>query len=355
MPSKRRSEQPAKPEELSRPALLAKYGITDTTLRRLTDRLKLVSLEAFSEHGKVKYQISKEDDLVLKMASVCPWSIKAQKVPFLRLLLLKILTCSDEEVLEDIRSRGFEIKHVTSKYVSGLRKLVLSALPPKIQKMVLEVRGPKTEDESAAFESLLSIIGVSGIYQDPVVLEDFYFHDQDLMHFINQVVWSHSAPNDVKVNLITHAVGSKVISTNGLALYQHLFHDKSFMSQADLSWYLSGLRPKIRQAYLESAAMSTEDFMVQAQLAKNTVTELQHLSSTMKSKVRELAGSADPTARIEATRLITAIIKVDDHLGKLNPASTNKEIPEYLREITPITYDYQDMFKEDKSGTENTG
>jgi hypothetical protein len=355
MPSKRRSEQPAKPEELSRPALLAKYGITDTTLRRLTDRLKLVSLEAFSEHGKVKYVISPEDDAVLKMAALCPWSIKTIRYPYHRHLFLKILTSTDAEVLDDFSSRGIENKNLTSKYVSGMRKLILSVVPPPMLKMIGESRGPKNETESGLLETLLAIVGIAGVYQDPVVLEDFYFHDPDLMHFINQVVWSHSAPNDAKVNLITHAVGSKVISTNGLALYQHMFHDKSFMTPADLSWYLSGLRPKIRQAYAESAMLSTEEFMVQARLAQNTVTELQHLSRTLKSKVRDLSSSADPTARIEATRLISAIIKVDDHLGKLNPGSTNKEIPEYLREITPITYDYSDMFKEDKNGAENTG
>jgi hypothetical protein len=355
MPSKRRSDQPAKPEELSRPALLAKYGITDTTLRRLTDRLKLVSLEAFSEHGKVKYVISKEDDVILKMSALCPWSIKTTRTPYHRHLFLKILTSSDQEVLDDFAGRGIENRNLTLKYVSGMRKLILSVAPPVIIKMISELRGPNTEAESSKFEILLSIVGIAGVYQDPVTLEDFYFHDPDLMHFINQVVWSHSAPNDAKVNLITHAVGTKVISTNGLALYQHMFHDKSFMTQADLAWYFSGLRPKIRQAYAESALLSTEEFMVRARLAQNTVTELQHLSKTLKNKVRDLSSSADPTARIEATRLITAIIKVDDHLGKLNPGSTNKEIPEYLREITPITYDYQDMFKEDKNGAENTG
>lgn len=355
MPSKRRSAEPAKPEELSRPALLAKYGITDTTLRRLTDRLKLVGLEAFSEHGKVKYSISASDDAVLRLAALCPWSIKINKAPYHRQLFLKILTCSDQEVLDDFTSRGVDNKHLTLKYIGGVRKLVLSVIPPTMLKMVSEQRGPKNETESSLLSTLLSIVGIAGVYENPASLEDFYFHDPDLMHFINQVVWSHSAPNDVKVNLITHAVGARVISPNGLALYQHMFHDKNFMSPADLSWYLSGLRPKIRQAYAESSTLSTEEFMVRARLAQDTATELQHLSRTLKSKVRELSSSSDPTARIEATRLISAIIKVDDHLGKLNPGSTNKEIPEYLREITPITYDYQDMFKEDTGGAENTG
>lgn len=353
MPSKRRSA-PAKPLELSRPALLARYGITDTTLRRLTEKLKLVSLEAFTEHGQVIYQIPEAENAILKMGSVCPWSVRILRAPFLRKLYLNVLTLSDSDAIEDFTSRGIVNKNLTTQYVAGVRKMLQASVSPILSPLINAHKAPKTATESEEYELLLQIMGISGIYQSPASLEDFYFHDQDLLHFLNQVVWSHSAPNDVKTNLITHAVGSQVVSPLGLAQYQYIFHDKGFMRDTDLSWYLSGLSPKVRLAYQESASLSTEEFMVRAKLAQDTITEMQYLSRTLKVRIRELSASSDPIARVEATRLISSLIKVEDHLGKINPGS-NKALPDYLREIGQVSYEYDQMFKGEINGAENTG
>ena len=344
MPSKSTIKQ-NKPRVLTRTAILREYGLSDQTLRRLIDSLELFKVSAVTEHGKVLYEIDAHSDFILRLGGLCPMSFAEFRPPMLRFLFVSCITGTIDETLASLSDRRINNRALGSNELEGIVDQLLAAVPEELYDLFKNKRAPKTEDESNAYALALLIMGISSVYQSPDVLEQFYFHDDNLMHLIHQVAWTHSASAETKAAVINQAVGNQVITPEGLILYSHIFHDSEFMRDTDLSKYCAGLSPKYRLAYKRSMALSTEQWLVEAQLAQDTIMELVHISRQCRARIRELIGSADPTARIEGARLLTTALKLDDHIGKVNPNSTNRKVPDHLKAITPEPYKFDELFQ----------
>lgn len=344
MPSKSTIKQ-NEPRVLTRTAILREYGLSDQTLRRLIDSLELLKLPAVTEHGKVLYEINAQNDFVLRLAKLCPFSFNQFRPPMLRYILLGCLTGEDDDVVDGLANRGFDNRFLSKDIIHELRLQILVDIPAEMLDIVKLARAPSTEAESLMYAQLLAIIGVTALYQSPDVLEQFYFSDASLIHFLHQILWTHSSSAEIKAALINNTTGAQTVTAEGLLLYAHIFHDNEFMRDADMTKYLSGLAPKYRPAYRRAMSLTTEDWVVESKLAQDTIVELVHMSRQLKTRIRELMTSADPNARMESARLLTAVLKLDDHIGKAKPDSVNKKIPEHLKQITPEPYKFEEMFQ----------
>lgn len=344
MPSKSRSKK-AEPRELSRTALLREYGITDKTLRRLTDSLYILDLPTKSGRGRVVYQVDGEADALLKLAGNCPDSFKGFRPPYLRFIMLGFLTMSDEDILAGLQDRGITNRSVTLDYLREAREAFIERLPPVIRKVVEKQDDPKTSAQVDAYDNLLRIIGIKSIYEHPDYLEDFYFENEDLLHFMNQVVWSHSVSDDLRANIVNHAAGYRAVSGHALIWYRSLLHDADFMRTTDSGRYFNGLPPRVRNAYRESLEISAEELVIRSELAYNTMRELHYFSRQLKAEVRRLLASTEEGASLEATKLMSTALKVDDAIGKLKPEEVGTELPAHIQEITPAQYDFDEAFK----------
>lgn len=344
MPSKSTIKQ-NEPRVLTRTAILREYGLSDQTLRRLIDSLELLKLPAVTEHGKVLYEVNADSDLILRLAKLCPFSFNQFRPPMLRYILLGCLTGEDDDVVDGLSGRGFDNRYLSKDIIHELRLQILVDIPVELLDVVKQMRAPKTEEESGMYAKLLAVIGVTALYQSPDVLEQFYFSDSSLLHFLHQILWTHSSSAEIKAALVNNTTGARTVTAEGLLLYAHIFHDNEFMRDSDLTKYLSGLAPKYRPAYRRAMTLTTEDWIVESKMAQDTVVELVHMSRQLKSRIRELMASADPNARVESARLLTAVLKLDDHIGKAKPESMNKKIPEHLKQITPEPYKFDEMFQ----------
>ena len=344
MPSKQTTKQ-GDPRLLTRTALLREYGLSDQTLRRLIDSLGLVTLPAVTEHGKVLYSVSDAADAMLRLGRLCPFSFDGLRLPMYRYLVLGCLTSSSQDVVDSLHGRGIDNRGITVDYVDGMKQALQDALPAPIAKMIAATRPPETDTEDSYYAALLAVVGITSIYQAPDVLEQFYFSDPALLHFIHQVIWTHSSSAEVKSALINTATGQQSMTSKGMLLYAHIFHDSEFMRESDIAKYVSGLAPKYRAAYSRSLTMTTEQWMVESQLAQDTAEELVHLSRQFKARIRALATSASQEDRLESARLLTSVLKLDDHIGKVKPAAANAPLPDHLKEITPEPYRFDEMFR----------
>lgn len=345
MPSKSKITPKSKSRFSTRTAILRDYGLSDQTLRRLIDSLGLVTLPAVTEHGKVLYEISPAADFGLRLGGLCPFSFTEFRPPMLRFVQISSITGTLDETVASLNDRKIINRSVELDDLSGIYDQLLAAVPEELYELFKDKRAPKTEDESAAYAAALAVMGVSSVYQSPDVLEQFYFHDDNLLHLVHQVIWTHSASAETKASVINQAVGSHVITAEGLLLYAHIFHDNEFMRDTDLTKYCIGLPPKYRTAYRKALTLTTEAWLVEAQLAQDTLTELVHINRQCRAKIRELMASADPTARIEGARLLTTALKLDDHIGKVRPEASNKKMPEHLKTITPEPYRFEELFQ----------
>lgn len=345
MPLKSKTNLKFEPRFLTKTGILREYGISDQTLRRLADSLGFVKLSAVSEHGKVLYEIDEISDLSLRLGKMCPFSVALFRPPMLRFILLSVLTGSSEDALTSLDDRKIGNRSIGHAEIEAYHEYLVKNVPPILTDVVQQRRAPASEEEANVYGALLAVIGVSSVYQAPDVLEQFYFHDESMLHFVNQVCWTHSASTEIKASVINQGTGLDAFTSEGLLLYAHMFHDSEFMRESDMLRYSQGLHPRIRNAYRLSRGMTTEQWLVESQLAQDTVIELMHLSRQYKSRIRELMASADPNARVEGARLLTAALKLDDHIGKSRPESIAKNVPEHLKEITPEPYKFDTMFQ----------
>lgn len=342
MPSKSRSKRGDR--ELTRTALLRAYGITDKTLRRLTEVLRLVDLKVVSGRGRIRYVIDAETDAVLQLARNCPDSFSPLRPPFLRYLMLGFLTVPDQESIDGLHDRGIRVRTVGKSVVAEAREQFCQNLPPVIRKVITAQDDPSTEAQERAYDTLLRILGLRSIYHHPQYLDDFYFEDENLLHFFNQVVWSHSTDDRVRAGVMAYAAGYRVVTPEGVAWYRLLLHDNSFMRPSDMARYLGGLPATIKAAYRESLTTTTEDLIIRSQLAHNTVRELDYFSRLFKSQTRNLLMSKADGARSEAMKMMQTALKIDDQIGKLKPEGVGKEMPSHMEAITPAEYSFEDQF-----------
>lgn len=341
MPRKSRSKK-AEVRELTRTALLREYRISDKTLRRLTETV--LNLPVKSGRGRVLYVVDDAADVLLTMARNCPDSFAPFRPPFLRYIMLGFLTMPNQDILDGLSDRHIENRAVTLGYLKGAREEFLLNLPPALRDIVADYEEPSPQEE-VLYEELLRILGVRLLYDHPHYMDEFYFSSEDLLHFINQVVWAQSCSDQDRAGAINAAAGYEAVSGSGLVWYRRAFHDDDFMRAQDLACYFGGLLPSARRAYRESRLITVEDLAIRSDLACNSVNEYQFASRHLKSESRRLMASSEVGAKAEAARMLTTALKIDDYLGKLSPADTTGEPPEHIRKITPAQYNYGDKFK----------
>lgn len=360
MPSKSRSKRGSPEKALSRTALLKEYGLSDKTLRRLEYGLKILTLPRVSGRGRVLYQVDGRADFILKLARNCPDSFSGFRPPFLRFLFLSFLTTPTEEIVDGLTDRGILNRAITVESVERIRTQFLRNLPTVIRKMVENGEEPETDAQEESIELLLGIWGISTIYNNPEYLDEYYFANVNLLHFMNQLVWSHSASDEIKAGIMCYASGQQVVTPAGMSWYKRIFHDQGFMREKDFQHYFQGLSPSVRAAYREALSISTEELVIRSELAHNSLRELHYFSRKLKTKVRELLDSNAEGARAEALKIMVAALKVDDQIGKLKPEEVGTT-PSHLENLTLAEYDFDatfqipDELKQRKGHGEETG
>lgn len=333
--SKSRSPDPAP----TRAKLLAVYRLSDRTLRLLTDARGPLRLTPTAVDGELRYPLTDEARFTLSVAAACPYSFAGPRPPWLRFALMRSMTSSAEDVADDLATRGLIYTPAEVDRVAAISATLIEGLPEPLRGMIAARRRPTTVAEKSAWELLLHIIGATPAYHQPELLEPFYFQDEAALRLIDQVLLTSSATALLRSTLINHAVGYEMLSASGVLWYTAFFCDWSFLRPADEAAHLATLRPSVRAAYIKARGCTLAEFAAQCSYLEGTTQEMLHVSRQLKRRMHGLLASAEDGSVTTALRVIQTIIKIDDHVGKLNPGSVGKELPPELAEIVPDEYD----------------
>ena len=342
MPPKSKSRSPEPPR--TRAGLLAAYALSDRTLRLLTDggALRLTPVAA---DGMVRYVVDDDADFTLRTARCCPYSFDGPRPPYLRFVLMRLLSSSVSDVIEDLSVRGLLRTDTEAEAIAAIERKMIETLPEPLAALIKAKRRPTTEDERRAWDLLLRIIKMYAAFNAPEWLETFYFQDEARLHLLNQVLLTSDASAEARAYTVNYAVGDEMITPAGVLWYANCFADWSFLRPRDEKAYLASFRPSVRTAYQRARGCSLAQFVALADIACGTTHEISYLSRELTRRVHDVLASGSETALATATRLVQTILKLDDHLGRMNPGAAGRELPKDLAEIVPEGYDFDAVVK----------
>lgn len=330
--------------KLSRSAILRKYGITDHTLRLITERSNLFKLEGKAAHGRVTYDIGPDAHDILSMGRMCPHSFDGFRPPSFRYIALGVLTGDLEDVYYGLVDRGLACTRVDRAMIESIRDRLLSVFPAPLRKRLAEGK-PPTAAQKKTFQNALSILGILIPYKHPKLVESFYFQEDRLTHFVNQVVWAHSCNDIGRSAILKEAAGCDVLTSEGVLWYRTMFHDDSYMRDKDLAFYYAGLVPSVRRFYQDAREMSVADLAMQSMMIGGDLPTLEFLARKVKERTIKSVASSNLEAYEDSRKDIKTFLTLADSTAKLRPNDTSREVPEYLRDVTVEEYDFDTTFQ----------
>lgn len=339
MPKKRPAQ---KSIELTRPGLLRKYRISDRTFRMITDAARLCDPKSTVSHGKARYEITPEIDKILSIARICPYSFSGFRPPCYRFIALCALTGDMEDCLYGLKDRWLNARSLSLEVLVDLQSKILSVFPKPMQER-LRNGLPPTKPQEKLFRTALMVTSLVVPYDSPEYVDQLYFSEERLTHFVNQVLWTHSCSEDRRAALINEVAGCDVITAEGLMWYRALFHDHEYMRTEDVNFYLSGLAPALKRGYKEALEMSTEDLACKIRLIDDDLAVMRYAARKIKDRLVRSLSSLNIETFNEARKDIIAFKNMHDAITKLRP-DDRKEPPGYLRDITVEERDYDEYF-----------
>jgi len=327
---------------LTREGLLVKYGITDRTLRRLTDQLRLCTLPEITQHGRVRYQIDPKTDLILHAGKFCPYSFPLRRPPFLRYVLLGLLTSSDAEILAGLEARGVLNRTIDAAWLKEARSTLSDSFPTLLRPFIEQQLEPQTDFQKNLHRILLDIAGISAAYDTPGMVDQFYWADHDLLQFVQQILLTHTASLDTKAEIINHVAQAETLSPEGLMFWEALFHDSAFMSPEDFDWYVKTLPPVLRRAYRDSAELSTREWLVLSNTHKDREAEAAMVGEQLRRRAMTDIKSDDPNAFMRGLRAMAVAVRLNDF--GLQDVSGKEAKPAFLTNLLIDEYAYEDRF-----------
>jgi len=340
----------------TRESLLAAYGLSDKTLRRLLE-YGIATPKAETRHGRVFYVVDEATDARLRLGCFCPWSFDKFRPPFLRYVLFGMLTVPIDDILAGLDARGIRHKIIDREWLEEVESSLIRRLPNFARPFVQSRLEPVSPLQRDLHRQLLRLAGVELLYDQPMLLEEFFFEDEPLRHFITQAVHTHSASMADKAALINEGLGREVINPEGLLLWEAYFQDRSVMREEDIARYLRGVPPVYRDAYRTCMTLSASDWAIQSKLLEDTKLELQQLSRKLKHGALENILSGDREAQMHGMRMASTAMKVDDGIGRVRGVGDGplKDVPEHLRDITPAEYCFEDRLQSDPKDKSASG
>lgn len=336
---------PAPAGPYTREGLLTHYGLSDRTLRRLTEELQLVRLEPVAAHGRVRYAVDARADLMLRLGRFCPYSFPGQRPPFLRYVLFGLLTGPPADTVAGLAIRGVLHRTIDLRWIEGVAAQLAALLPSAVRPFVTGHAEPTTDMQRTLHAALLDIAGVRLAYERPDMLDAFFWRQTETMHFAHQVLLTHSASLAQKADLINAAAETQVADGETLLLWEAYFFDRDFMSPADFDWYLGTIPPEYRRAYRESARMSLREWAVATNQERDATREMEVLGSLVRRRAMEDVRSADTDRFTAGMRALAVAMRLGDLAVKKAPHGS-RAAPGFLAELPVGEYDFDSRYGE---------
>ena len=236
--------------------LCQKYGISSWTFKTVKDLLTKDTSAV--QHGQMFYDLTEEDDLLLICAGAHSASFATSKhrlLPFHRFLCYRLMTTNRDEVLEDLYARGLVTDRFGKSNLSHIEGHLISRLPSVLRGYVADKACPRPE-HIALFKKALLVIGANPLYDNPVWADDFALSLANPQAKINvEAILTTNGSMADKVTAMSDLCGFSW-PAQALTLYESLFYDIGYMSDADIEFYFKYLTPTERRAKKESAKLT---------------------------------------------------------------------------------------------------
>jgi len=341
---KSKKDEPASPAWLTYQEILNRYNLSMATVQKFISRGLLSSWTPKTENGVSQYLITEANDFILRMGAACPYSIRGYKPPFLRFLLLKFLSLTDEQILLDMASRRIGGRSLSVESLSALRRGLADSLPESVRPFLTGVL-PKTAEDMDRLEIYTVVAGVQTAYRNPEILDQFYFISEDQGHYFTQVSMTGSAPSECTL-ACNNIAGSTVFSGVGFHTFRHLFADFRFCNEKSIKWFLRGCPPSQREFYLIAKTNPLASYLVEVGAEVDFKKSLKVAGIRMTRAMINQLSVGTPDSIQLAVKLSPAIVRLCDFIGE---GSSTKGLPMPIRDLSaeaaPIAeYDYNEKF-----------
>ncbi len=359
MPRKSRSKKTktVEPEWLSYQEIMARYQLSRPTVELLSTKL-LLDWQPRVADGRARYLVGPDNDFLLRLGCLNPYSCPTYRPPFLRFLLLRFFGSTNEEIIEEMRSRGIDPGRLTLENLAKMRNKLTLCLPEDAQPFINGAQ-PRNEKETALVKAMLTLANVYAGYDRPVQLDSFYFPSFDVTYGLMQLSATGAAPNEGAPAANT-LYGRPIFEAPvDFIAFRLFFADFRFMDdRSSLSWFLGGLSPRTRQRFKLALSMGLHEFLVHTQSETDLKENLRVLGvASVRQAVVQMKIGTDASIS-SGTKLIAAAIRVFDSIGEITPVKsiTNGGSQAGIQpgaNMTPkklATYNYEDRFGKSGGG-----
>ncbi len=338
-----------KSEWLSYQEIMARYRLTLPTVQLLSSRL-LFDWQPQVSGGLARYLVTADNDFMLRLGCLSPYSFPTFRPPFLRFLLLRFFSRTDEQIVEEMQLRRISLGRLDLDGVRKIRALITLRLPEEAQPLI-NGGSAETPEQKALLSAMLFTANIEAGYTRPADLDTFYFASEDSAHRLSQVS-ATGAPPEEAMPAANILYGRTVFSTpTPFTVFRLFFADFRFMTDPrSLPWYLNGLAPKLRRQYQIAMTLGLRDFMVNIDAEPEMKNSMIVLGRTaVRHAIAHMQSGTEAGISL-GTKLISTAIRVMDATGEIQPVKSLRgdkadDLP--VVPMTPkklATYEYADRF-----------
>lgn len=341
----------------SRPRICREFKISDRTLIKL-ERTGLLALAWSTENGQLMTAVSEADARRLSVAQLAVDSFplgnkQLHRWPFHRFLTLRFLQVQNEN-LEDLHTELVQRNLIsetafTFDKLRALHETFIRKLPKELHYLARFKRAPETDEEKEFFSYLLDTLEVRAIYEHPEYEQGFEFMvDEVVKDVVDAALTTRSDFASIR-DFLASAISLHIVS-EGLLIYQVLFHDINLLTPEEVKNFLKNTKPSQRSRLSMAIGQTLDIFRVRSGIDDKLKSD-QTFEFLRDRLVENLVRTVDvhtEDAEKSFMHSLRSLMVITERLDQLKPADTQDSgLPPFMRsmELKPVSMAEQGIFQ----------